>query len=182
MRYNILFASSASLFLTVAACVPAPAPQPAPPPPPPVAAPPPPNLSVDWRDWPVAAGDWSYRTVDGGSIASYGTPGAAAQLSIRCEMANHSISVSRAASGTAEQIVGQMTVHTSFGDAQWPVVAGLAPGANTPYAIATRAAADGTFDMMAYSRGRFAIEAPGTQPISVPVWAEVSRVIEDCRG
>jgi len=166
----------------VAACVPAPAPQSAPPPPPTIAAPPPASLSADWRDWPVAAGDWSYRRVDGGSLASYSAPGAAAQLTIRCETASHSLTVSRAAYGMPEQIVGQMTVHTSFGDAQWPVIAGQAPGADTPYAVATRAAADGTFDKIAYSRGRFAIEAPGTQSISVPAWAEVSRVIEDCRG
>lgn len=171
------------MLFMVAACVPAPPPQQTtPPPPPPVAAQPQPSLSADWRDWSVAAGDWSYRAVDGGSIASYGAPGAAAQLSIRCEMTSHSLTVSRAAIGMMDQIVGQMTVHTGFGDAQWPVTAGHAPGASTPYTVATRAAADGTFDKMAYSRGRFAIEAPGTQPISVPAWAEVSRVIEDCRG
>lgn len=106
----------------------------------------------------------------------------AAQLTIRCEMGSHSLTVSRAGSSSPDQIVGQMTIHTSFGDVQWPVVAGQAPGASTPYALSTRAAVDGTFDKMAYSRGRFAIEAPGTQPISVPAWAEVSRVIEDCRG
>lgn len=168
--------------LAITACVSAPAPQSVPPPPPPAAVAPPPPLSAAWRDWPVAAGDWSYRRVDGGSLASFGAPGAAAQLTIRCEMANHSLTVSRAAYAISDQIIGQMTIHTSFGDTQWPVVAGHAPGASTAYAIATRAAVDGTFDKMAYSRGRFAIEAPGTQPISVPAWAEVSRVIEDCRG
>lgn len=182
MRHNIPFAFSAPLLLLAAACVPAPTPQPAPPPPQPVAAPPQRSLSADWRDWPVASGDWSYRAVDGGSLASFGAPGAAAPLTIRCEMASHSLTVSRAANGMADQIVGQMTVHTSFGDAQWPVIAGQTPGASTVYAVATRAAVDGAFDKMAYSRGRFAIEAPGTQPISVPAWAEVSRVIEDCRG
>lgn len=180
MRPILPFASSSLLLLMIAACAPTPAPQPAPPPPPVTA--PAPRLSANWQEWPVAPGDWSYRRVDGGSLASYGAPGAAAQLTIRCETTSHSLTVSRAASGAPEQIVGQMTVHTSYGDAQWPVMAGQMPGAATPYAVATRAAIDTTFDRIAFSRGRFAIEAPGTRPISIPAWAEVSRVIEDCRG
>lgn len=82
----------------------------------------------------------------------------------------------------ADQIVGQMTIHTSFGDVQWPVLPSQTPGADTTYALSTRAAVDGTFDKIAYSRGRFAVEAPGAAPIAVPTWAEISRVIEDCRG
>jgi len=35
---------------------------------------------------------------------------------------------------------------------------------------------------MAYSRGKFAIEVMGLEPLIVLAWPEVSRVIEDCRG
>lgn len=168
--------------LTLSGCGAAPAPAPLPPPPP-AAVPVAPPLAADWRDWPVAAGDWSYRAVDGGSVASFGGPGQSAQMLFRCDSSTHSISVSRAArEASGQQIVGQMKIRTSSGDAQWPVLPGGVPGAATSYAVATRAAIDGAFDAIIYSRGRFAIEAPGAQPIAVPIWAEVARVIEDCRG
>ena len=169
--------------LILASCGPKPTPQPLPPPlpqpPTPVVVTP---LSADWREWPVAAGDWSYRTIDGGSLASFGAPGQPAQLMLRCDVATHRISVSRTSTAPAEQIVGQMMIRTTAGDAQWPVLPGGAPGAATRLAVATRAAVDGVFDRMIFSRGRFAVEAPGAQPIVVPTWAEVARVIEDCRG
>lgn len=178
-------AGLAGISLLIASCVSAPS-SPPPPPLPPPAAPPPapiaPPLSADWREWPVAAGDWSYRAVDGVSLASFGAPGQPAQIILRCDLATHRISVSRASAAPAEQIIGQMTIRTTSGDAQWPVLPGGAPGAATSLAVATRAAVDGVFDRMIFSRGRFAVEAPGAQPIAVPTWAEVARVIEDCRG
>ena len=154
---------------------------PAPPPPPPVAPappPPPPPVAKDWRDWPVAAGDWSYRPLADGSIASFGQPGQPPLLTFRCERTGRRIVVARATPLPPDQIVGQMRVRTSFGAAEWP----LTPGGEPGYALAVRAGNDAAFDRIAYSRGRFAIEAPGAPPLAVPNWAEVSRVIEDCRG
>ena len=40
---------------------------------------------------------------------------------------------------------------------------------------------DPMLDAMAFSRGRFVIEAEGLSPVYAPSWPEVSRVIEDCR-
>jgi len=130
----------------------------------------------------VAPGGWSYRTTERGTIASFGQPGRATLLSFRCDLATHRIFVARATSHPANRISGQMTVHTSFGETQWPVTGTSMTGASGAYATAIRAGNDGTFDKIAFSRGRFAIEAPGAAPIAVPGWAEVSRVIEDCRG
>ena len=42
-------------------------------------------------------------------------------------------------------------------------------------------ARDPLLDAMAFSRGRFAVEAAGMATLYVPSWPEVSRVIEDCR-
>ena len=36
-------------------------------------------------------------------------------------------------------------------------------------------------DAIALTRGRFAVELAGTPNLYLPNWAEVSRVIEDCR-
>lgn len=45
----------------------------------------------------------------------------------------------------------------------------------------TLPARDPLFDAMIFSRGRFAVEAPGLAPLYVPSWPEISRVVEDCR-
>lgn len=40
---------------------------------------------------------------------------------------------------------------------------------------------DSLLDAIALSRGRFAVEMAGLPTLYLPSWAEVSRVIEDCR-
>lgn len=45
----------------------------------------------------------------------------------------------------------------------------------------TLSARDSLLDAIALSRGRFAVEAAGLPTLYLPSWAEVSRVIEDCR-
>lgn len=50
-----------------------------------------------------------------------------------------------------------------------------------PQLIATLAANDALLDSMAFSRGRFAVEVNGLPTLYLPAWAEVGRVIEDCR-
>lgn len=168
--------------MAMAGCAPPPAP-PLPPPPPVVQVPPPPPLPADWRDWPVSAGNWHYRKVDGGSEAVFGSLTAASELSIRCELAGRHIHLSRLTSAPlASPVVGQMTLRTSFGTVQWPIVVSTAPGSSTVFALATRTASDAALDRMVFSRGRFAIEVEGASPLVVPNWAEVSRVIEDCRS
>jgi hypothetical protein len=43
-------------------------------------------------------------------------------------------------------------------------------------------AGDIRLDRIAFSRGRFALEAPGGGALTLPVQSEIGRVIEDCRG
>jgi hypothetical protein len=73
----------------------------------------------------------------------------------------------------------QMVVRTTFGVVQWPATT---DGRTLPHTVAIRAAGDGALDQIAFSRGRFAVEAPGLASLIVPAWPEVTRVIEDCRG
>ncbi|MGE4429837.1 MAG: hypothetical protein AB7E05_03735 [Sphingobium sp.] len=174
------------LFLTNCVSAPAPAPTPEPRPAPPVTPTPPAPVAKDWREWPVARGDWSYRAIEGGTLAAFGEAGRTAELAIRCELATRRLSFARV---TAAQTRpgDQMTVHTSFGAFQWPVsdiptISSREQGSTATFAVAVRASNDSSLDKIAFSRGRFAIEAPGAPPLSVPGWAEVSRVIEDCRG
>lgn len=174
MRFLI---PSVLLALAVTACVPAPREAPPPPAPTssaPVPAPPPP-LAADWRDWPLASGNWAYRSEAAGSVALFGSAGAAPQVAFRCDRATRQVRLERAGLATG----GELTVTTSYGATRWPAT--LAPS-SVPQMIATRAAADGVLDQIAYSRGRFAIQAPGLAPIALPAWPEIGRVIEDCRG
>lgn len=173
-----------SMLAALSGCVPAPEPISSPPlrADPAPAAPLPPPLPADWTKWPVAAGDWSYRATTATTTATFGAPGQPALLGIQCDMASKTVSVTRVSGLPQDQIAGQMTVHTSFGDAHWPVAASQPNMAGTVYAVATRANNDAALDRISFSRGRIAVKAPGAQPIAVPNWAEISRVIEDCRG
>lgn len=143
-------------------------PTPAPPP----ASPAPAN--TEWQYRPATPGDWTYRTEDAGSIALFGAASGAAMLSIRCDTANHRISVARPGTGS-----GPMTIRTSYGAVSWPT---SITGGATAQTVATRAANDSVLDQITYSRGRFGVEVPGLPPMILPAWAEVARVVEDCRG
>jgi hypothetical protein len=56
-----------------------------------------------------------------------------------------------------------------------------AAGTESANLAATLPARDSLLDAMALSRGRFAVEASGLPTLYLPSWAEVSRVVEDCR-
>ncbi len=135
-----------------------PAPQPAPVPP-----------SPDWRDWPATPGNWRWSRSATGSDAVF----ADGQFIMHCNPAQHTITLLRAASTASGQV--PMTIRTSETARSLPAVP-VAGGVGV-----TLSARDPLLDAMAFSRGRFAVEAAGTAPLYIPSWTEVSRVIEDCR-
>lgn len=147
---------------------------PAPPPPPPPAA-----LSSNWTEWPVTPGNWSYASSDGATVARYSAPDGALRLWLQCDLAGRTVALGRAGPATAGAASELITVRTSHGVVQWPgrKVAGAMAGI-----AAARPARDQGLDWIAYSRGRFTVELPGQPPLVAPPWAEVNRVIEDCRG
>ncbi|SEM77765.1 hypothetical protein SAMN05192583_1197 [Sphingomonas gellani] len=161
--------------LAVVGCVPQAAPPPAPAPVP-VAPPPaaPAPLARDWRDWPVTPGDWTYRRDARGTVAMFGPRGADAAMVLRCDAARRQMFVSfPGASAT------NATVRTSSVARVLP----LTPtGGTPPYVAAALAPTDSVLDAMAFSRGRFAVEGVGATPLVAPAWAEIGRVVEDCRG
>ena len=167
--------------LALAACVPnTPRPQPNPGPqpnpravpstieasPPRVVLPlPTPTPSVAWIDAPLSAGGWTYR--QGGS-AAFGLPGSPS-LVITCSGARIRIERPGAASGSL------LTVRTSSEARNLPAT--LAGGG----LVAELAASDSLLDALAFSRGRFSVEAPGTTRLIIPAWPEAARVVEECR-
>jgi len=138
---------------------PAPAPRPAPPvrqaPPPAVAAPPAEADSQGWRDGPLTPGDWSFDAASG--EARYG------DFSLRCDKARRQVVLARAGAS------GPLRLRTTYGEHA------LAAGAALP-------ADDPRLDEIAFSRGRFAVDAPGMATLVLPAWPEPARIVGDCRG
>ncbi|MBB6503417.1 hypothetical protein F4693_000370 [Sphingomonas endophytica] len=168
----------ALLVLASAACVPraapptpvAPAPTPAPAP----APLPAPMPVADWQDWPWTPGAWRYTRAPAGPLARYGVTGQAPAAELRCDRAARALLLSRPGSSAMP-----FTIRTSAMSRS--VATQLATGA-IPQVVARFALDDRLLDAMAFTRGRFTIEQPGTPPLVLPPWAEVGRVIEDCRG
>ena len=178
MRFSSTFATASSLLVLLASCVgppgnapaptrPARAPAPAPAPATPVAS------SVAWADRSLTPGNWSYSAEQRGSIARFGPP-AQPLLTLRCDLASRRVILTRYGAGQ-----GAIVIRTSYGAVSWPATA---QGGAQPALVAARAASDGVLDQMAYSRGKIGVDASGIAPLVVPVWAEIARVVEDCRA
>jgi hypothetical protein len=169
-------AAAASALLLVLGCVPRPVPAPPTPAPPPAAparpAPPPP--AVDWPDRAVTPGTWRYERDARGSRALFGTVGADALVVLRCDAGARAVYLSRAGSASAPLVVRTTALTRTL--------AVRPTGGTPPYAAVALTPRDPLLDAMAFSRGRVAIEQAGTAVLTLPSWAEIARVVEDCRG
>ena len=128
-----------------------------------------------WIDEPQTPGDWEYVAESGETLALFGEGNEAVHLFVlRCDKRNGRIGIARRGT-TDRQLV--MRVRTETQDRI--LTASQVP--NNRLIAAEVAASDPLLDAMALSRGRFAIEVEGLEPLYIPAWAEVTRVIEDCR-
>jgi hypothetical protein len=166
----------------LAACVPqpraAPAPTPAarPAPAPTRAAPAqPPAPSDAWMDQPASTGDWYYRVEGNRSLALFGGAETEADFIIRCERASGTVGLAYAGEATAPV---SMRIRT---ETLTRVLAARPEGDGLTYLVARVPARDPLLDAMALSKGRFAVDIAGGGTLYLPSWAEVTRVIEDCR-
>jgi hypothetical protein len=141
----------------------------------PVAVAPPPRLTGDWNDWPFTPGNWTYRRDGRTSVAQFGTPGRNPTVSFRCDAQSRRVTLSREASAPG----ARMVIRTS---SMTKTMAATASDANPAYLAADIAATDPILDAMAFSRGRVLVEMEGQQPVILPSWAEIARIVEDCRG
>ena len=119
-------------------------------------------------------GSWAYAAVPDGSEATFRDSGARPQLMIRCTRSARRVTLSRPA-GTAAPF---LFVWTSSATRNLP--ASFDPA--TARISAALTAFDPLLDAMSFSRGRFGIGVSGAPALVVPPWAEVSRVIDDCRS
>lgn len=151
--------------LAVAGCAAVPTPAAPPPRPAPVAAAPAPaplpTPAKSWEDRAVDAGAWRY---DSGTRSAGFVPtgGTEPLLTLAC---------SGSAIRMTAALAGDVSLLTSAGTDQIRFDGGNATLANR----------DARLDRIAFSRGRFALETPGGGALTLPVQAEIGRVIEDCR-
>jgi len=164
-----------TLVLTVAGCVAPPRQPPLPPiytPPPPPPPLPQAPLTGDWRDWPLTQGTWQFERNARGSSAMFVPARDVAALTLRCDVPGGRIVLARSGRAT-----GALTLRTTSATKALAV-----RPAEGGYVMAELAARDPLLDAMAFSRGRFVIEQAGAPTLVVPAYAEIGRVIEDCRG
>jgi hypothetical protein len=184
MRLRLAFlpraASTALACAALAACMPPPEPAPAPAPAPalvpaPMPTPVPPPFAGNWMDAPLTPGDWTYRVGPGDTtVALFGESPDRPTFSIGCYQAGQIITFSRYETALAPAPVRILT-ETHEGS----LVTRIAdPGG---FRTAELPASDPLLDAMAFSKGRFAVEAAGAPTLYIPSYPEVTRVIEDCR-
>ena len=119
------------------------------------------------------AGTWSYAPATDGSEAVFANASGNPQLWVHCSRATRRVTISRAAAAAAPALnvwTSSLTksVTSSFSPATGRLTIDLSNF-------------DPLLDAIASSRGRVGFSV-GTQPsLVVPSWAEVARVIEDCR-
>lgn len=164
------YALAAPLVLLAASCTAIPTPEAPPPAPRPVVTPPPPAAPSPARSWDERAldnGAWRY---DAGSrTANFVQTG------------NPNPLVALACSG------GAIRLSAGLGAAGQPLDVMLRTSAGTDRLRfdgtgTTLPANDARLDRIAFSRGRFALEASNGSALTLPVQSEIGRVIEDCRG
>lgn len=118
-------------------------------------------------------GTWSWSQTAGGSEVTFADAAARLQLTIRCTRLSRFVTIFRPASAAAPSLsVWTSTQSRSLPAKFDPASARLS--ADLP-------ASDPLLDAIAFSRGRFAVGIAGQPPLVVPPWADVARVIEDCR-
>lgn len=126
-----------------------------------------------WLDEPRSVGDWSYRQNIDESRAQY--LGAGGELfSLTCKFSAQKIQMDRP---VAAARAGMMRIRTETGDRVFNATPNA--GANTVSIMLNQN--DPLLDAMAITKGRFAVELEGAPTLYLPSWAEVTRVIEDCR-
>ncbi|MES2137454.1 MAG: hypothetical protein V4502_10405 [Pseudomonadota bacterium] len=118
-------------------------------------------------------GNWAYSTVTGGSEAVFTDAYSRPQLWVHCTRATRRVSITKPAA-TASPF---LTVWTSSQSRQ--VAASFSP--TTARLTIELGVTDSLLDAIAASRGRIGVGVTGQPPLVVPPWAEIARVIEDCR-
>jgi len=133
----------------------------------------------NYLDAPQTPGTWKYFPESSETLAIFGEGNTFdnVRFIVRCEKKSRKIGLGRVVS-TATELTRVMSVTTETTQRQ--LQAELVE-ARPPIFAAELDPGDPLFDAMAITKGRFAIGVEGERTLYLPAWAEVTRVIEDCR-
>ena len=130
--------------------------------------------ATDFSDSPVSNGAWTYRSVPGGSEASFIDGGGSTRMVMGCGKVTRLVTLSRISAAPAST----MSFWTSSASRDLPSRFDQASGR----VITQLGAIDPLLDAIVFSRGRFAISMPGSPSLVLPSGAELAHIVEDCRG
>ncbi len=120
------------------------------------------------------SGSWSYSTdSQGRSSARFDTANGTAELTIRCTRSTRRIAILKPASGPSQSLWIWTSARSVTLPATWD--------ASTKQIQVELGAYDPILDAIASSLGRIGFSSSGLAALVVPPWAEVARVVEDCR-
>ena len=119
------------------------------------------------------AGNWSYAPAVDGSEAVFSNASGNPQLWVHCTRPTRRVTISRAATTAAQAL----NVWTSSQTKE--MVASFNPA--TGRLTSDFGNYDPLLDAIVSSRGRVGFSYGAQPPLIVPAWAEIARVVEDCR-
>ncbi|MBX7526517.1 hypothetical protein [Qipengyuania vesicularis] len=126
-------------------------------------------------DAPRTPGNWRYLVTAMGGAASYGSTADRPLFTLWCDRTRQQIDLIRHGqfpAATPMRISTETAARSVIGEVR----------TSSPGRLSVSIAAnDPLFDAIALTRGRFAVETDGMSTLYLPAWAEVTRVIEDCR-
>ena len=120
-----------------------------------------------------APGAWTYTATSDGSEATFADAAGQPQVTIRCTRSTRHVAILKPAAAASRSLWIWTSSESKSVPATFDAAAGRVSSAFGAY--------DPLLDAMASSRGRIGISASGLAALVVPPWAEVGRVIEDCR-
>jgi hypothetical protein len=123
----------------------------------------------------LTPGTWRYGSQGSATVASFVSPQGTALFSLTCHRERGSVLLTRA--GQASGPVPASLV-TTYGARPFSMSPVSPTDATLDLSLPAR---DPALDEMAFSRGRIAIEVNGLPTLYLPAWAEIGRVVEDCR-
>ena len=125
---------------------------------------------ANWIDAPATPGDWSWRSNGAETFAEFHSPSQQLLFQFNCTVDRDMVLAM-----TSTSLAGnRLRVRTETLDRT------LTAAAREGWLETRLDVADPLLDAMAFSRGRFAVEA-GTRALYLPAYPEITRVIEDCR-
>ena len=119
------------------------------------------------------AGAWTYTPTTDGSETTFADASGQSQLTIRCTRSMRHVAILKPAAAASRSLWIWTSSQSKSVPATFDSAAGRVSSEFGAY--------DALLDAMASSRGRIGISTSGLAALVVPPWAEVGRVIEDCR-